>query len=117
MSRTRLRDRGIRLTRHGGSVSGKPLGGKGLFARSRPQGVEGALHAAPAAVEDMRVDHGGRDVGVPQEFLDGPDVVATLEEVGSEAVSLMPVPALAPLCRVPDYAGFRFRARPTWLSA
>jgi hypothetical protein len=27
-----------------------------------------------------------------------------------EGVALMPAPALAPLCRVPDYAGLRLRA-------
>lgn len=35
----------------------------------------------------MSVDHGGFDVFVPEEFLDGADVVASLEEVGGEAVA------------------------------
>ena len=35
----------------------------------------------------MRVDHGRRDVLVPQEFLDGPDIVARFEEVGGETVA------------------------------
>ncbi len=35
----------------------------------------------------MGVDHGGFDVAVAQEFLDGADVVAGFEEVGGEAVA------------------------------
>src|SRR5688500_16314834 len=49
--------------------------------------VEGALDASGAAVEDVGVDHGGGDVFVAQEFLDGTDVVAVFEEVGGEAVA------------------------------
>ena len=44
--------------------------------------VEGAYHAASATVEDVDVDHGGFDFFVAEEFLDGADVVAALEEVG-----------------------------------
>ena len=40
--------------------------------------VEGAYHAASATVEDVGVDHGGFDVAVTKEFLDGADVVAAL---------------------------------------
>ena len=35
----------------------------------------------------MGVDHGGFDVFVAEEFLDGSDVVAVLEEVGGEGVA------------------------------
>lgn len=35
----------------------------------------------------MSIDHGGFDVFVPEEFLDGADVVAVLEEVGGEGVA------------------------------
>ena len=35
----------------------------------------------------MGVDHGGRDVAVAEELLDGADVVAGFEEVGREAVA------------------------------
>ena len=35
----------------------------------------------------MGVDHGGFDVFVTEEFLDGADIVAALEEVGSEGVA------------------------------
>ena len=49
--------------------------------------VEGAPDAERAAVEDVGVDHGGGDVAVAEEFLDGADVVAGLKEVGREAVA------------------------------
>ena len=49
--------------------------------------VEGASDAEWAAVQDVRVDHGGGHVAVAEELLDGPDVVAGLEEVGREAMS------------------------------
>jgi hypothetical protein len=55
----------------------------------------------------MRVDHRGGHVLVAEQLLDGSDVAAVLEEVGREGVPLMPHPALAALCRVPDYAGSR----------
>ena len=35
----------------------------------------------------MGVDHGGFDVFVAEEFLDGSDVVAVLEEVGGEGMA------------------------------
>ena len=35
----------------------------------------------------MGVDHGGADVFVPQQFLDGADVVAIFEQMGGEAVA------------------------------
>ncbi len=37
-----------------------------------------------AAIEDMVVDHGRADVLVPQEFLDGPDVVAAFQQMRGE---------------------------------
>ena len=53
----------------------------------RRSAVEGAADAGGAAVEDVGVDHGGRDILVAQELLDGADVVAVLEQVGGEAVA------------------------------
>lgn len=41
--------------------------------------VERVSDAAPAAVEDVRVDHGGLDAPVAEELLDGPDVVSILD--------------------------------------
>jgi len=43
-----------------------------------------------AAVEHVGVDHGGLDVVVAEELLDGADVVAVAEEVGGKAVALIP---------------------------
>jgi hypothetical protein len=51
------------------------------------EAVEGAADAAAAGlVEDVGVDHGGLDVAVAQQLLDGADVVPLLEEVGGERV-------------------------------
>ena len=41
----------------------------------------------PASVQNVGVDHGGRDVPVAEEFLDGAYVVAVLEEVGGKGVA------------------------------
>ena len=49
--------------------------------------MPGALDASAAAVQDVGVDHGGADVVVAQELLDGADVVARLEQVGGERVA------------------------------
>ncbi len=35
----------------------------------------------------MRVDHGGGDVAVAEELLNGPDVLPGFEQVGGEGVS------------------------------
>jgi hypothetical protein len=52
------------------------------------EAVEGAADAAAAGlVEDVGVDHGGLDVAVTQQLLDGADVVPLLEEMGGEGVS------------------------------
>jgi hypothetical protein len=39
------------------------------------------------AIEDVGVDHGGFDVFVSEQFLDGADVVTVLEQVGGEGVA------------------------------
>ena len=49
--------------------------------------IEWAADAGGAAVEDVGVDHGGGDVLVAEQLLDGADVVAVLEQVGGEAVA------------------------------
>jgi len=56
-----------------------------LFATGRL--IERAADAEGAAIEDVGVDHGGRDVAVAQKLLDGPDVVAGFEQVRGEAVA------------------------------
>ena len=48
--------------------------------------VEGTYYTASTTVE-VGIDHGGFDVFVAEEFLDGADVVAALEEVGGEGVA------------------------------
>jgi hypothetical protein len=48
---------------------------------------------------------------VAEQLLYGADVVARLQHVRGEGVALMPGPALSPLCRVPDYAGFKPSSR------
>jgi hypothetical protein len=45
------------------------------------------LHSEWASVEDVGVDLGGADVSVAEQFLDGADIGAALEEVGGEAVA------------------------------
>src|SRR3954469_11742598 len=47
--------------------------------------IEGTLYATTAPVQDVGVD-GRPDVFVAEEFLDGADVVADLEQVSREAV-------------------------------
>ena len=41
-------------------------------------GIERADYALAAAIEDVRVDHGGADILVAEQFLHGADVVASL---------------------------------------
>ena len=49
--------------------------------------VQRAAHAGRATVQDVRVDLRRRHVTVTQEFLDGPDVAAVLEQVRCERVT------------------------------
>jgi len=49
--------------------------------------VGGAADAEAALVEDVGVDHRGREFPVAEQFLDGADVVAGFEQVGGEAVA------------------------------
>jgi hypothetical protein len=39
------------------------------------------------ALQHMRIDHGGADVLVPQEFLHGTDVIAIFQQVRGKTVS------------------------------
>lgn len=55
--------------------------------RGGQDAVRGAAHRAAPPVQDMGVDHRGAHILVAQELLDGPDVVAILEEVGGKGVS------------------------------
>ena len=46
--------------------------------------VEGASDAGCPMLENVGVDHGGGDVAMAEQFLDGSDVVAVLEKMGGE---------------------------------
>ena len=49
--------------------------------------VRGASHAHRPPVEHVRVDLCGADIPVPEELLNGADVVPVLEQVGREGVA------------------------------
>jgi len=51
------------------------------------EAVERALHAAPAFVENVGVDHRGRHIRVTQQLLHRADVVAAFQEVRREGVA------------------------------
>ena len=55
--------------------------------RDLSKDVHRTSYTAPAAVEDVGVNHRGADVPMPQQFLDRPDVVSVLEQVGGERVT------------------------------
>src|SRR5690349_941894 len=44
-------------------------------------GVEGTLDGQSPAVQDVGVDHGGLDILVPEQLLDGSDIVAAFQEM------------------------------------
>ena len=52
-----------------------------------PDAIQRAAHSAPAAVQDMGVDHGRRDVLVTQQLLYRSDVIAGSQEMGREAMA------------------------------
>jgi len=52
--------------------------------------IQGAPHTSSSAVEDMRVNHRRVDVSVPQQLLDGSNVVPFLQQVSSERMPIMP---------------------------
>lgn len=49
--------------------------------------VEGAASASARAFHDVEVDHGGRDIGMAEEGLDGSDVGAGFEQVCGERMA------------------------------
>jgi hypothetical protein len=62
-----------------------------IAARGAPEAdasrmIERASHAAPSAVEHVRIDHRSRDVAVSKKLLDRADVVAEIQEVRRERV-------------------------------
>jgi hypothetical protein len=48
--------------------------------------VNRAANVEPGAVADVSVNHRGGDIFVPEELLDGPDIIAILQKMGSETV-------------------------------
>src|SRR5262249_48922539 len=62
-----------------------------LLGTARISRIQHSVQRAPdsggAAVQDVGVDLRRRHVAVPEEFLDGPDVAAVLEQVGGEGVA------------------------------
>lgn len=51
------------------------------------QSIQGAGHPMTTAPQYMGVNHRGGDIGVPQEFLDGPDIMAAFQQMGSKTVA------------------------------
>jgi len=54
------------------------------------EAIERALHTGATLAQDMSVDHGGGNVLMAEQFLDGADIGAALECMGCKAVTLMP---------------------------
>jgi hypothetical protein len=59
----------------------------------------------------VEVADSGADVEVTEQSLDHAQIGAGFQAVGSKGMTIMPGPALAPLCRVPDYAGWDSQGR------
>jgi len=71
-----------------GSITGGELACSWTDVALGVERVDRADDAAAAAhVEDVGVDHGGLDVFVPENLLDGSDVVAVHQEVGGKGVA------------------------------
>lgn len=49
--------------------------------------VQGTFDREPAPLENVGIDHGGFDVFVSEEFLNGTNVIAILEKMGREGVA------------------------------
>jgi len=65
------------------------VGAGARMCELRPPSVSEASRAPDrqsGPVQDMGVDHGGRDIRVSEELLHGPDVIACLQEMGGKGV-------------------------------
>ena len=62
----------------------------GLWVGISNLGIQGASDGKGSPVEDVRIDHGGGDVPMAEELLDGSDIVSALEEVRREGVAQSP---------------------------
>ena len=49
--------------------------------------VQGRADCQAAALQNMGVDHGGFNILMTEQFLDSADIVAVLEQMGSEGVA------------------------------
>lgn len=86
---------GIPLTAHELNLteqkSLRPVGCGTLAANPRPSNpIHWTLHAETASVQHVRVHHRRGDIRVPEKCLHGADVIAGLEEVRRERMSIMP---------------------------
>jgi hypothetical protein len=52
--------------------------------------VQWTLHTKPSAIQHMRVHHRRADVRMPKQLLHGPDILARLEKVRRERMTVMP---------------------------
>ena len=59
-----------------------------------------AANVETRAVANVGINHRGGDIFVPEEFLDGPDIITILQQMGSETV-----PKGMTACRFRDTAG------------
>ncbi len=48
--------------------------------------IEWTPHRQTAGIQNMRVNHGGFSIFVPEEFLDRPDIIALLQQMRREAM-------------------------------
>jgi hypothetical protein len=51
----------------------------------RQELIRRTLDPAPAAIEDMTVDHGGLHIAMAEEFLHGTDIIAGRQQGGSRS--------------------------------
>ena len=68
-------------------VAGWLISAREVAGTTGLEAVGGALDAVGAADGDVCVDHGGLQVAVAEELLDGSDVGSGFEEVGGEGVA------------------------------
>ena len=67
--------------------------------------VKGAFYRQSPALQDVGVDHGGFDILMSEQFLDGANVVSTLQEVRSKRVTeCMRGHMLVNLCMMSGFA-------------
>ena len=52
-----------------------------------PLWIERATHALSTTLKDMGIDHGGTNILVSQEFLNGANVIAIFQQVGGKRMA------------------------------